>query len=109
MAKTKKTPEKIAVNQQQIKDKPFDEDIVKGIYKFITSEEADNAIKGQLEEFRKSPNRHPWPASLLLIRNSIILEYICTQGLSNYQTACQISVRWGISVGTAQQWTGQAL
>ena len=109
MATKRKTPEKVAVNQEEIKNKPFDEDIVKGIYKFITPQEADNAIKGQLDEFRKSPNRHPWPASLLLIRNSIILEYICTMGLSNYQTACQISDRWGISVGTAQQWTGQAL
>lgn len=102
MARTKKT----AVNQEKLRDKPVDLDI----YKFITPEEADVAIKAQIEEGRKNrTNAHPWPQDLLLIRNSIIVEYICRQGLSNYNCALQISSRWGIAVKTAQAWIRDAM
>ena len=45
----------------------------------------------------------------MLIRNSIIVEYICRQGLSNYNCALQISNRWGIAVKTAQAWIRDAM
>jgi len=102
MARTKK----IAVNQEKLRDKPVDLDI----YKFITPDEADNAIKAHIEDARKCrSNGHPWPSDLLLIRNSIIVEYICRQGLSNYNCALQISSRWGIAVKTAQAWIREAM
>ena len=80
----------------------------KGIYKFLTPEEVDNMIKGHMDAVRKT-HQCKWQKDELLIRNAVILEYICTQGLSNRQTALQISDRWQISEHTAIEWVKSAL
>lgn len=97
--------------QKEIKDNPINQDVAKGIYKFITPEEIDNAIKGHLARVKEIKNNSalPWDADLLLLRNSVIIEYICHQGLSNYNTARQICDRWGIAWTTAKRWITEAL
>ena len=96
---------KASKNQKELGDQVRTED---NIYKFMTPEEIDTMVKAHLDSCRRS-HAHPWDKSQLLIRNAVILEYICSQGLSNRQTAYQISDRWGISVDTAIEWIKSAL
>lgn len=90
--------------KEQVGEKVLD----KGIYKFLTPEEIDTMIKAHLDEVKRT-HQHQWQQDELLIRNAVILEYICVQGLSNRQTALQISDRWQISIHTATEWVKSAL
>lgn len=94
--------------EKAAKTKPVDLDIVKGVYKFITPEEIDGMIQAHMSQVRKT-HQWKWDEDTLLLRNSVILEYICSQGLSNRRTAEQISSRWGISMDAARDWVKNAL
>lgn len=98
-------PKKETEERKELAKKPVD----LGIYKFLTAEDIDVAIKGQLEKSRSYARPIPWPVDLLLIRNSVIIEYIAKQGLSVYECTRQISDRFDIAIPTAKLWIKEAL
>lgn len=50
-----------------------------------------------------------WTPEELELRNAVIMQYICEQGLSRERTAQQISSRWDITLGTARAWVSRAI
>ena len=89
------------------------EDINKGIYRFISPEEADELIKAKLAQFSrkggKASSAVKWTEGELQLRHSVILEYICEQGLSRENTAKQISDRWSVGLNTARRYVKEAV
>lgn len=89
------------------------EDINKGIYRFISPEEADELIKSKLAQFSrkggKASSAVKWTEGELQLRHSVILEYICEQGLSRENTAKQISDRWSVGLNTARRYVKEAV
>lgn len=73
-----------------------------GVFQFLTPEQADKFILAR----RKGKG---WTKEDKMIRDSIIWEYICNQGLSRYATAQQISERWQVSMVQAYEYIREAL
>lgn len=89
------------------------EDINKGIYRFITPEEADELVMSKIAQFAKKGGKTStsikWTEGELQMRHSVILEYICNQGLSREATAKQISDRWNVGLNTARRYVKEAV
>lgn len=88
-------------------------DISKGIYRFVSPEEADELITSKIAQFAKKGGKTStsvkWTEGELQLRHSVILEYICNQGLSKSETAKQISDRWNVTVKTATRYINEAV
>lgn len=90
------------------------------IFDFPSPEKADEIIKSRIEcikKFRKGGNSRQdedgvkftnWLPYEIMIRNSVILEYICNQGCSRRQVALLISDRWKVNVTTAYDYIKDA-
>ena len=50
-----------------------------------------------------------WTPEEMELRNAVIMQYICEQGLSRERTAQQIFNRWNIALGTARNWVKAAI
>ena len=50
-----------------------------------------------------------WTKEELELRNAVIMQYICEQGLSKDRTAHQLTARWNIALGTARNWIKAAI
>ena len=89
------------------------DDIAKGVYRFITPEQVDELIKSKIAQFAKKGGKTStsikWTEGELNLRHSVILEYICEQGLSREATAKQISERWGVYISTARRYVSEAV
>lgn len=53
--------------------------------------------------------QNKWKPEELELRDAVILQYICDQGLSRERAAQQIFSRWHISLGTARNWIHDAI
>ena len=95
-------------SSKNVKEKTADKPVDLGIFKFVTPEDIDGMIKAHMDRVRET-HQCPWDKDTLLLRNSVILQYICEQGLSNRRTAEQISARWNISMDAAIDWVKSAL
>lgn len=98
-------PEEIEYNEK------LREDIRKGIYRFISPEEADRLIKAKLESLPRYGGKSAvkWNDGEIQLRSSVILEYICKQGLSTAETIKQISDRWNIGENAARRYVKEAV
>lgn len=100
-------PEEIEYNEK------LREDIRKGIYRFISPEDADKLIKAKIATFAvkdgKTSSSIKWNEGEIQLRSSVILEYICKQGLSTAETVKQISDRWNVSTNTATRYVKEAV
>lgn len=50
-----------------------------------------------------------WSKEEMDLRNAVIMQYICEQGLSKDRTAHQLTARWNIALGTAKNWVAKAI
>lgn len=50
-----------------------------------------------------------WTKEELELRNAVIMQYICEQGLSRDRTAHQLTARWNIALNTARKWVKAAI
>lgn len=100
-------PEEIEYNEK------LREDIRKGIYRFISPEDADKLITSKIDQFAKKGGKAnsgvKWTEGELQLRHSVILEYICEQGVSRENTAKQISDRWNVNISTARRYVKEAV
>lgn len=76
---------------------------------FSSPEEIDSLINSRLKQFPrkggKSCSKHvSWSDEELSIIDSVIWDYISTQGLSREATAQQLHSRWDISLSTARKY-----
>lgn len=111
MPSGKPSPEKIRtqnkINKELTPTKYSD------VFEFLDPDEVDVMIKTKLNNFAKiggarSAN-HSWSEEELIIRNAVVLDYICKQGLSKYETAKQLVIRWGINISTADRYVKMAI
>lgn len=81
-----------------------------GIYQFLTPEEADKVIMERIASTPKKggTRKGVWTESELAIRDNVILEYICRQGLSRAECTRQISDRWQVNISTAGRYIKEA-
>ena len=81
-----------------------------GIYQFLSPEDADRIIIQRINSTpKKGGNRNgKWTPAELAIRDNVILEYICKQGLSRAECAKQISDRWQVCIDTAGRYIRDA-
>lgn len=108
MAATPRNKEmQIRLDQTTLKD------IQKGVYRFLTPEQVDELVKSKIDQFAKKGGKGNsgvrWTEGELQLRHSVILEYICEQGLSRENTAKQISERWNVNISTARRYVREAV
>lgn len=93
-------------------DKGIKEDLGNGVYRFVSPQEADDIITSKMKTFARNNYKGSnvkWTEGELNLRHSIILEYICHQGLSREETARQISDRWSVNISTARRYVREAV
>lgn len=56
-----------------------------------------------------NPQKSAWTKEELELRNAVIMQYICEQGLSKDRTAHQLTARWNIALNTARKWVKTAI
>lgn len=80
-------------------------------YLFLPPEDIDMIIKSRLATTIKkgSKSAGQWTEQEINIRNMVIWEYICKQGLSRTECARQMVSRWGIHLNTAYRYIQQAI
>lgn len=76
---------------------------------FSSPEEIDSLINSRLKQFPRKGGRScskhvSWSDEELSIIDSVIWDYISTQGLSREATAQQLHSRWDISLSTARKY-----
>lgn len=78
---------------------------------FSKPEDIDAFIKTKIASFPpvKGKNATKWTPEELDLRDAVIMEYICKQGLSKVATAQQIMDRWGIKQSTAFKYVMEAI
>lgn len=78
---------------------------------FSRPEDIDTFIKTKIASFPpvKGKNATKWTPEELDLRDAVIMEYICKQGLSKTATAQQIMDRWGIKQSTAFKYVMEAI
>ena len=74
----------------------------KGIFKYLTPEEIDAAMKTRINEHRdiKGSRNREWQEDELMMRRQVILDYM-GQGLSRRRIVEHLCDRWGINLRTA--------
>lgn len=81
---------------------------------FSRPEDIDTFIKTKIASFpqkngKSSTHKNNWEKEELELRDAVIMEYICKQGLSKNATAQQIMDRWGIAMQTAYKYVADAV
>lgn len=89
------------------KEKADQKNLIDGVYQHLTPEEIDRLMITRISQFAKQGGKNPknkWMEGEIQIRNAVILDYICRQGLSRSETARQLSARWNCSVRTTEKY-----
>ena len=81
---------------------------------FSKPEEIDSIVNTRLKQFpckggKQSSRNVTWSDEEIQLIDSVIMEYITTQGLSREQTAQQLINRWDISLSTARRYVTDAI
>lgn len=81
---------------------------------FDKPEQIDAIINAKLAAMpanggKANSKKNAWTQEELEVRNAVIMQYICDQGLSRERTAQQITNRWNISIKTARNYVKQAI
>jgi hypothetical protein len=81
---------------------------------FDKPEQIDAIINAKLAAMpanggKANSKKNAWTQEELEVRNAVIMQYICDQGLSRERTAQQITNRWNISIKTARSYVKQAI
>lgn len=87
-------------------------ELIDGVFRFLSPDEVDALIRSKIAQTAKHKGRSAhakWTESEMQARDSVIIEYICHQGLSRAETAKQISDRWGIHLHTAERYIREAV
>lgn len=58
---------------------------------------------------KANSRKNAWTPEELEVRNAVIMQYICDQGLSKERTAQQLTNRWNIAMKTARTYVKQAI
>ena len=90
-----------------LKEKADQKNLIDGVYQYLTPEEIDRLMITRISQFIKQGGKNcknKWSEGEIQIRNAVILDYICRQGLSRSETARQLSARWNCSVRTTEKY-----
>lgn len=98
------------LNQSQKADQ---KKLIDGVFQFLSPEEIDKLMISKISLFSRnskgSKAKPKWTDGEIDIRNAVILDYICRQGLSRTETARQLSVRWECSPRTIERYIYMAI
>ena len=86
--------------------------LIDGVFQYLTPEEIDRIMITRIQQFARQGARNhknKWSEGELQMRNAVVLDYICRQGLSRAETARQLSARWNCSVRTTEKYITTAL
>lgn len=83
----------------------------KGCFRYLEDDEIDSII---INRINSSPKRggkakDGWTESEIKLRNSVVLDYICNQGISRTETQKILAKRWGVTDRTAYRYVKEAL
>lgn len=95
------------MSNYQPKGKADAKNLIDGVYQYLTPEEIDRIMITRISQFIKQGGKNyknKWTEGEIQIRNAVILDYICRQGLSRSETARQLSARWNCSVRTTEKY-----
>lgn len=95
------------MSNYQLKGKADPKNLIDGVYQYLTPEEIDRLMITRISQFIKQGGKNyknKWTEGEIQIRNAVILDYICRQGLSRSETARQLSARWNCSVRTTEKY-----
>lgn len=86
----------------------------KPISVFNRPEQIDAVINAKLAIMpatggKGNSKKSAWTKEEMELRNAVIMQYICEQGLSRDRTAHQLTARWNIALGTAKNWVKAAI
>lgn len=81
---------------------------------FDRPEQIDAVINAKLAQMpanggKANAKKNAWTPEELELRNAVIMQYICEQGLSKERTAQQLTNRWNISIKTARSYVRMAI
>lgn len=81
---------------------------------FDRPEQIDAIINAKLAQMPRKNGKcnskaNAWSKDEMELRNAVIMQYICEQGLSKERTAQQISNRWDITLETARNYVRKAV
>lgn len=112
MPKGKPSPEKIRTQFKT--NKELTPTKYSDVFKFLDPDEVDRVMITKIKNFgaakgNQRSTQFAWTEEELIIRNAVVLDYICKQGLSRYETAKQLVIRWGINISTADRYVRMAI
>lgn len=93
------------------KEKADLKNLIDGVYQYLTPEEIDRLMITRINQFtrREGKNyKNKWTEGEIQVRNAVVLDYICRQGLSRAEASRQLSARWGCSVRTTEKYVRTA-
>lgn len=81
---------------------------------FDRPEQIDAVINAKLAAMpanggKANSKKNAWTPEEIELRNAVIMQYICEQGLSKERTAQQLTNRWNIALKTARSYIKQAI
>ena len=81
---------------------------------FDRPEQIDAVINAKLASMPRKNGKanskaNAWTKSEIELRNAVIMQYICEQGLSKERTAQQLTNRWDITIDTAREYVKRAV
>ena len=81
---------------------------------FDRPEQIDAVINAKLAQMpatggKGNSKKNAWTEEELELRNAVIMQYICEQGLSKERTAQQLTNRWNIAMKTARTYVKMAI
>jgi len=80
-------------------------------FRYLEDDEIDNLIRKRISETPKrgGTRKDGWTEDELALRNSVILDLICTKGISRTEAQKILMKRWGIGKSTASRYVLAAL
>lgn len=81
---------------------------------FDRPEQIDAVINAKLAAMpakggKANSKKNAWTPEEIELRNAVIMQYICEQGLSRERTAQQLTNRWDITIDTARDYVKRAV
>lgn len=81
---------------------------------FDRPEQIDAVINTKLAQMPRKNGKanskaNAWSKEEIELRNAVIMQYICEQGLSKERTAQQLTNRWDITIDTARDYVKRAV
>lgn len=81
---------------------------------FDRPEQIDAVINAKLAQMPRKNGKanskaNAWSKEEIELRNAVIMQYICEQGLSKERTAQQLTNRWDITIDTARDYVKRAV